>query len=157
MHAARIEFADLEQRDHMALDDPRRLKPAEMADVLAGAMMVRQWLNAVEQEAIRRLVERRTIPGFKLVQSSPHRRWDDPDAVAKFLQKYPDLFEDLVPRVPLTPARIEQRLSRKRDGNPKLLAKLATRMVRNPVEPRVAPLDDVRPEYHRGDEFEERP
>ena len=158
MSAAQLEFADLEQRDNMALADPRRLKTSEMADVLAGAMRIRQWLNAVEAEAIRRLVARRAIPGFKLVQSSPHRRWDDPEAVIKLLRqrRYEHYFEDLVPRVPLTPARIEQRLNRKRDGNSALLAKLATHMVRNPVEPRVAPLDDVRPEYHRGDEFEER-
>lgn len=158
MSAARLEFADLQQRDNMALEDPRRLNPEEMAQVLTGAMMVRQWLNAVEQEAIRRLVADRTIPGFKLVQSSPHRRWDDQGAVVKLLQqrRYVDYFEDLAPRVPLTPARIEQRLNRKRDGNPALLAKLMGHMVRNPVEPRVAPLDDVRPDYHRGDEFEQR-
>ena len=151
LQAAALEFEDL--TGDLPLQDPRNMKPAEMARVLAGAAMLRSWLVNVEDEAIRQLLARHNIPGFKLVNSSPHRRWDDQTKVIELLKPNKQLYEELVPRVPLSPSRMEHRLARKRDGNPVLLSKLEHRMTRNPVEPRIAPLDDSRPEYQRGNEF----
>jgi hypothetical protein len=54
---------------------------------------------------------------------------------------------------------MDRRLSRKKDGNPKLLKALGKHITHNPVEPRIAPLDDPRPHYQPGAEFdaEEKP
>lgn len=151
LQVAALEFEDL--TGDLPLHDPRNLKPAEIARVLAGASMLRSWLVNVEDEATRQLLSRRNIPGFKLVRSQPHRRWDDPTRVVELLKPSKKLFEELVPRQPLSPSRMERRLARKRDGNPALLEQLYRHMRRNPFEPRIAPQSDPREEYHRGSEF----
>lgn len=154
LSSAKLEFADLEE-DNVPAEDPRNLKPADMATVLRSATLLRQWLVAVEDEAIRRMLEKKEIPGFKLVGSQPHRRWDDLDKVVKVIQKNVPaaLLDELIPRTPLSPARMDKRLSRKSDGIPRLVNVLDKRITRNPVEPRIASEEDNRPSYHKGEEF----
>lgn len=154
LQTASLEFSDL--GDDMPLANPTDLKPADVAKVLESMTLLRQWLVAVENEAITRLVNKKKIPGFKLVASTPHRRWDDMDKVVALVSKAaPQLIDELIPRVPLTPSRMEKRLSRKRDGLPALLTRVRKRVTRNPVEPRIAPVDDTRPPYQPGQEFED--
>lgn len=141
----------------MSVRDARNMDPEEMAQVLAAKSVLVRWLDSVEAEAIRQMSHNTKIPGFKLVGSRPHRRWDDPDAIIKTVLKQKDqtLLDELCPRTPLTPNRIQQRLGRKRDGNPKLLKKLETHITHNPIEPRVAPEDSARPLFNPAADFRE--
>lgn len=150
---AGLDFADIQQGGDMSLRDARNMDPGEMAQVMQAKRTLIQWLDNVEAEAIRQLSNRTKIPGFKLVGSKPHRRWDDAERIVKLLTKYPSLFEELCPRTPLTPARVSSRLSRKRDGNPKLLNKLVQYITHNPIEPRIAGEDDPRPLFNPAEEF----
>jgi len=155
LNRAGLDFADVQQGGNMSLRDSRNMDPEELGHVLEAKRMLIQWLDNVEAEAIRQLTARTKIPGFKLVGSKPHRRWDDESAIVKALVKYPDLFEELCPRKPLTPARVSARLGRKRDGKPKLLEKLSHRITHNPIEPRVASEDDPRPLFNAAEEFDD--
>lgn len=139
----------------MSLRDARNMNPEELGHVLEAKRMLIRWLETVEDEAVRQLSVRTKIPGFKLVGSKPHRRWDNDEQIVKSLAKYPSLFEELCPRKPLTPARVTSRLSRKRDGNPKLLEKLSKHITHNPIEPRVASEDDPRPLFNAAEEFDD--
>lgn len=157
LNRAGFDFADVQQGGDMSVRDARNMDPEEMAQVLAAKSVLVRWLDSVEAEAIRQMSHNTKIPGFKLVGSRPHRRWDDPDAIIKTVLKQKDqtLLDELCPRTPLTPNRIQQRLGRKRDGNPKLLKKLETHITHNPIEPRVAPEDSARPLFNPAADFRE--
>lgn len=157
LNSAGFDFADVQQGGDMSVRDARNMDPEEMAQVLAAKSVLVRWLDNVEAEAIRLMSHNTKIPGFKLVSSRPHRRWDDPEAIVKTVlkQKNQALLDELCPRTPLTPNRIEQRLSRKRDGNPKLLQKLVSHVTHNPIEPRVAPEDSARPLFDPAADFRE--
>ena len=150
--AAAIEFSDLQEGIDLA--NPNNLSAEEMATALKNATMLRRWLESVEEEAIRQLLKRKEIPGFHLVKSTPHRRWDDTDNVLAVVKTFgKKWFEELAPRMPLSPAMMDRRLRRKLDGNPDLLDKLQGNITRNPVQPKVAPLDDSREPYDPAEDF----
>lgn len=157
LERAGLDFVDVQQGDSMTLRNPLNMDADEIAQVISARTVLRRWLENVEAEAIRQMLARNKIPGYKLVNSSPHRRWDDDTAIVKILAARKDktLFEELCPRVPMTPARFTQRLSRKRDGDAKLLAKLEPHVTHNPIEPRIAPESDNRSPFNPADEFAE--
>jgi len=150
---ASLEFADIGA--DMTLRDPLSLRPQDIAKVMDSASMLKNWITAVEGEATKRMLGGKKIPGYKLVGSITHRKWDDIDKVTMLTKKLAtvDLFEELAPRVVLSPSRMEKRLGRKRDGMPTLLGKLLKRITHGTAQPRVAPEDDTRKPYVVGQEF----
>jgi len=134
---------------------PKDLNAKETAAVLRAMALMRAWINSVEETAIERILEGKKIPGYKLVNSQPRRKWDDDEAMlGLFLRMKLDL-ERVAPHAPLSPAQMD-RLAKGKHAllTDKQMAKLQPHVTHNPIEPRVAPIDDPRQPYTPGQEFQ---
>ena len=60
--------------------DPSTMDDAQIAQIMEAAPLMRQLLEGVEAEALRRLKSGQTIPGLKLVNGKGSRSWSLPDA-----------------------------------------------------------------------------
>lgn len=154
LQSAALEFADIDQHVGDVLQHMDNLTNEEIARVLTAARTLRQWLDNVETEAVRRALDNQAIDGFKVVASRTHRRWDDESKVVQLIQEVsPKIMADLAPATPLSPSLMEKRLQRKEGGNVKLLKYLQRHVTRNPSEPKIAPMDDSRQPFRKGSEF----
>lgn len=155
LHAAALDFALV--NEDMDLQNPEDMSAENIQRILTASQLLREWLDNIQAEAIRRLLAHTDIPGYKLVNSSPHRRWDDKEHIVNIVQTYaPDRIDELIPRMPLSPAQMERRLKHKRDGDNRLLRRLQANVTHNPVEPRLALVDDSRASYSASDDFKEK-
>jgi antitoxin VapB len=59
--------------------DPNTMTPEKIAQVMLAAPLVRQMIEAVEEEALRRLKAGQTIPGLKVVHGRGSRSWALPE------------------------------------------------------------------------------
>lgn len=148
LQAAALDFAVIS--DDMPLEDAAAVSSTDLQRLLTAAKYLRDWLDSLEAEATRRLLlDSEAVPGYKLVQSAPHRRWDDVDRVTNLVQTYaPTRLDELLPRSPLSPAQMSKRVN-----DARLLQLLQKRVTHNPIEPRVAPEEDKRVAYSAGDDF----
>lgn len=80
------------------LPDPAQLDGDRLAEIMANADILRDWLKAVEGAAFDALMNRAdAVPGFKLVEAQSRRRWyGAPDEVAAQLEALTGLPEDKV-------------------------------------------------------------
>jgi hypothetical protein len=60
--------------------DPAQMDDAQIRQIMEAAPLMRQLLEGVEAEALRRLKSGQTIPGLKLVNGKGSRSWSLPDA-----------------------------------------------------------------------------
>jgi hypothetical protein len=70
--------------DVKTLKSPAVLTPETLAKVLSHAAPIRRWLDAVEEEGIRRLEKDEPVPGFRLVPKRAMRKWFDKDSRAVY-------------------------------------------------------------------------
>lgn len=59
--------------------DPNTMAPEKIAQIMLAAPLVRQMIESVEEEALRRLKAGHTIPGLKVVYGRGSRSWSLPD------------------------------------------------------------------------------
>ena len=59
--------------------DPNTMTPEKIAQIMLAAPLVRQMIEAVEEEALRRLKAGQTIPGLKVVHGRGSRSWALPE------------------------------------------------------------------------------
>lgn len=152
LQVARVEFKDLGEDLTMEYD----FSNEELARILAGAPMLRHWLESVEAEATDRMLKKQKIPGYQLVQSSPHRRWADEDRMLGAIAKAGDFaMSELAPNTPLSPSKMEKLLTAKRSPHPlaKLWDRFKKQVTTNPVQPKIAKIDDSRKPFIPGSEF----
>lgn len=71
--------------------DPYTLDADRIADVLAKAPLIRTYLEAVEQEARRRLQVGLPITGWKIVQGRGTRSWGSPSAIRQWAEGLADI------------------------------------------------------------------
>lgn len=60
--------------------DPSTMDDAQIAQIMEAAPLMRQLLEGVEKEALRRLQAGQAIPGLKLVNGRGSRAWNLPEA-----------------------------------------------------------------------------
>lgn len=91
---------------------PQTLSPAQVANVLDKASMIRDWVDAIESQAYHMLERGLEVPGYKLVAKRGSRVWKDRDALSdKFSgMGRTDLFTD--PELK-SPAQAEKILGKK--------------------------------------------
>lgn len=154
LHQAALDFA-LISEDEPMLQDSQNLDNDELAKIIRALPMLKRWVQNIEDEAVRRILHGQDIPEYKLVPSSPHRRWKDTDTVVGQIVKYggKELAEFLAPRQPLSPAKMEKLLPKLAPKNTKLLSRLQGSITRNPAEPRLAHVDDKRGNFNAGEDF----
>lgn len=64
---------------------PDLLTDEEIADVLTRSSMFTQWLTAVEEYALKHVLEGNSLPGYKLVEGRANRKYVEESAVADTL------------------------------------------------------------------------
>jgi hypothetical protein len=138
--------------DVAAAKEPTTLDNGKIREVLEAAPLLRQFLDAVETEALRRIKAGQAIPGLKAVYGRGTRAWSLPEAeMAEKLVKMGipkgSVFETKL----ISPAKAEKVTWQKRDGTQKQLTprQLATMeqeyIVKSPGKLTVVSESDSRP------------
>ena len=97
--------------------DPSTMDDAQIRQIMEAAPLMRQLLEGVEEEALRRLEAGQTIPGLKLVNGRGSRAWALPeDKMAEKLVKMGIPKSAVYETKLVTPAKAEKLTWEKRDG-----------------------------------------
>jgi len=97
--------------------DPSAMDDAQIRQIMEAAPLMRQLLEGVEKEALRRLEAGQTIPGLKLVNGRGSRAWALPeDKMAEKLVKMGIPKSAVYETKLVTPAKAEKLTWEKRDG-----------------------------------------
>jgi hypothetical protein len=97
--------------------DPSAMDDAQIRQIMEAAPLMRQLLEGVEKEALRRLEVGQTIPGLKLVNGRGSRAWALPeDKMAEKLVKMGIPKTAIYETKLVTPAKAEKLTWEKRDG-----------------------------------------
>ena len=97
--------------------DPSSMDDAQIAQIMEAAPLMRQLLEGVEKEALRRLEAGQTIPGLKLVNGRGSRAWALPEAeMAEKLVKMGIPKSAIYETKLVTPAKAEKLTWAKKDG-----------------------------------------
>jgi len=97
--------------------DPSTMDDAQIRQIMEAAPLMRQLLEGVEKEALRRLESGQTIPGLKLVHGRGSRAWALPEAeMAEKLVKMGIPKTAIYETKLVTPAKAEKLTWEKRDG-----------------------------------------
>ena len=97
--------------------DPAQMDDAQIRQIMEAAPLMRQLLEAVEKEALRRLEAGTPIPGLKLVNGRGSRAWALPEEeMAEKLQKMGIPKTAIYETKLVTPAKAEKLTWEKRDG-----------------------------------------
>jgi hypothetical protein len=103
----------LEKQQHaLMVNDfasPATLPPAKLAQALAIFPAVKARIKAIEEAAYAAAERGETIPGYKLVDKRPTRKWAEPDAVIAWA-KEKGLDPYAAPEI-LSPAQMEKRVA----------------------------------------------
>lgn len=72
----------------MAKKEPAELSPEKIREIVEAAPLIRQFLEAVEEEALKRMKAGQEVPGLKVVNGRGSRAWKLPEAeMAEVLKK----------------------------------------------------------------------
>jgi hypothetical protein len=123
----------------LSAPDPITLVPEQIALVLENADLVTGFLEAVQKNAIHRLLHSQSVPGWKIVEGRSNRRWRDEIAAEAWLRE-----RQVDPRKPppmISPADAEKKL-------PKALRKeMAALAIKPEGKPTLAAESDPRPVF----------
>ena len=132
--------------------DPSTMDDAQIRQIMEAAPLMRQLLEGVEKEALRRLEAGVTIPGLKLVNGRGSRAWSlDEDQMAEKLIKMGIPKGAVYETKLVSPAKAEKLVWAKRDGTqmqltPRQLKTMDTEYVTKLAgKLTVAPESDSRP------------
>ena len=107
----------LDMAQQSADKDPSVMSDAQIAQIMEAAPLMRQLLEGVEKEALRRLESGQIVPGFKLVNGRGSRAWALPEEVmAEKLVKMGIPKGAIYETKLVSPAKAEKLTWVKRDG-----------------------------------------
>lgn len=131
--------AKLENGRIIAVSDPTKFTPEQLAEAMANSAIVLTWLRGVEQYAHAEAMRGRVPPGYKLVGKRALRRWADETTAVDTLRLL-GLDDDEIYETKLaSPAVVEKLLPKKERAT---LSGLVVKASSGSV---LAPLDDPRP------------
>ena len=140
-----------QQQDLMVHDfaEPAALPPSKLAQALAIFPAVKARIKAIEEAAYAAAERGETIPGYKLVEKRPTRKWAEPDAVIAWA-KEKGLDPYAAPEI-LSPAQMEKRVA---EGAPRGAKKDAAKPLAQWIKSEssghaLVPADDDRHEVKR--------
>jgi Protein of unknown function (DUF2800) len=134
-------FEDIRTRPVINPKDPRKLSNDGLSYLLSQVYVMESWLRAIESEAVRRLMAREPVPGYKLTAGRSMRSWSDERRVEKMLLAAGLPEEQVYKKEMRGPAQIEKIVK----NAPKLAQRVAAFIVKKPGAPHVAPENDPRP------------
>jgi len=139
--AMQTAMADFDDTGAVHAPDPTTLSGEQLAQVLANASILKDWLKRVDEFAHHEAEAGRIPPGFKLVARRATRKWRSADEAQTYLRSIVGLEDDQIfvePKMK-SPAQVEAVLGKKRKSE---IASLWDSVSSGTV---LAPLDDARP------------
>ena len=138
--------------DVAAAKEPTTLDNGKIREVLEAAPLLRQFLDAVEEEALRRIKAGQSIPGLKAVHGRGSRAWAFPeDEMATKLVRMGVPKGVIYETKLISPAKAEKVTWQKRDGTAKQLTERQLKtmndeyVVKSPGKLTVVSESDARP------------
>jgi hypothetical protein len=118
MEASGITFENLDVAKQAAEKQPNTMSDEQIREILEAAPLIRQMLEGVEVEALRRFEAGHEIDGLKCVRGRGSRSWAfDDEQMAEKLKKF-GLPKDAIWETKLiSPAKAEKVRWKKRDGS----------------------------------------
>ena len=112
-----VNVSPMELAEQSANKDPATMDDAQIRQILEAAPLLRQLIEAVEGEALRRMKAGQTIPGLKLVNGRGSRSWAfSEDEMADKLIKMGVPKSAVYETKLVSPAKAEKLRWEKRDG-----------------------------------------
>ena len=125
------------------------LAPFEIDEILRSFPMIELWMKRVTDAALTKLMNGEEIPGQKLVEGRSTRKWDNEyQVIAELSTDYPESYYMTTPEL-MSPAALEKSIGKKN-----VATLVGNHVVRAPGKIGIAPVEDKRPEYKPGGEFE---
>ena len=122
----------------------------EVAKVLEMEPVITLWLKRVKEQAMTKLLNGDSVPGYKLVEGrGGNRKWTDELKVAEALKDAGYQPGDITETKLLSPAAMDKSI-----GKAKVAELLGDLIEKSAGAPTVVPASDKRPAYSRADEFE---
>lgn len=123
-------------------DEPT-LSDSEIADILNRADQFKNWINAVEEYALKQAIEGKAWPGYKLVEGRSVRKYVNELAIAEKLLEKGFKQEDFISAKLKGITELEKLL-----GKGTFSLYLSDHIVKPPGKPCLVPASDKRPEYN---------
>ena len=140
---ATVEFDVIPEEDLAEqLPNPGLLTDMEVANIVARAGIVMDWLREVESHALTTMQQGGTIPGYKLVEGRTNRRWINDEVAEKYLQRQGLKKDERNTLKVISPAQAEKKM-KARGKNPARLERL---WEKPQGQAKLAPVSDKRPE-----------
>lgn len=125
------------------------LAPWEINTILRQQPMIELWLKRVTETALQTMLAGGEIPGQKLVEGRSLRKWDNEEQViAELRTDYPPEDYMTAPEL-MSPAALEKSIGKKN-----VATLVGAHVVKEPGKIGIAPVEDKRPAYKPGGEFE---
>lgn len=135
LEGAQVMFANVDIANQSANNEPTELSDERIREIIEGAPLVRQFLVAVEEEALRRMKAGQHINGLKLVNGKGNRSWnmDDDELAGKLKSMGIPKSAMFVSKI-VSPAQLEkltwESAGKKKSLSKKQLEKVATNYIR---------------------------
>lgn len=145
-------FTPLDFAQQGADKDPASLNNEQLQQIIEAIPLLREFFDAVEEEALRRMKNGETVPGLKVVKGNGSRNWslDDEQMVDKLVKMGIPKSEVYVSKL-VSPAQVEKLNWVKRNGEKKQLSKIQIERLNNEYvtksdgKLKVVPESDSRP------------
>lgn len=130
MEKVNIMFSPVSVAQQSANKEPTEMSDDELKEILEAAPLLRQLLDAADQEALRRLEAGHNLPGYKLVHGRGSRDWAFPEAeMAEKLIKLGIPKGNVYTQKIVSPAQVKNLTWEKRDGERKQLTDRQLKMI----------------------------
>jgi len=118
MAASGIDFADLNVAKDAAKKEPTTMSDSQIKEIIEAAPLIRQMIEGVEKEAMRRFELGQNIEGLKMVRGRGSRAWSlTDDEVAEKLKKMGVPKTEVWQTKLISPAQAEKVTWTKRNGD----------------------------------------
>lgn len=123
LEGAQVALETLDLAQQSADQDPNDLSDDKIREVIEAAPLIRQFLEGVEKEALKRFEAGKSIGGLKVVRGRGQRMWkEDEEKMAEVLGRM-GLPKDMVfPKKLISPAQVVKAKWTKRNGEEKQLS-----------------------------------
>ena len=127
--------------------DPTTMSDDQLRQIMEAAPLMRQLLDGVEKESLRRLKNGQAVPGLKLVYGKGSREWSLPEEqIAEKLQKMGVPKSSIYETKIVSPAKAEKLVWKKRDGTEVQLSERQLKTMENEYVTKLAGKLTVVPE-----------
>ena len=124
--------------------DPTDVASDDLGDAMARVEMIEGWIKSIRAETERRLLDGRTVPGYKLVQGKRgNRAWSSKDDAEKML-KAMRIKHDLMYDYSVISPTSADKLAKSGAIGPSQWTKVQTLITQSDGKPSVAPVSDKR-------------